>query len=399
MPVSEIIDLLPPSPIRKLTPFAQKAQKKGIRIYHLNIGDPDIKTPKVMINALKNWQKNPISYVDSKGLDKLLNALVWYYQKKAGLKITTDNLQITTGGSEAIYWSMLATANPGQEILVFEPFYANYNGFAIQAKIKLVPIQTSIENGFHLPSQEKITSKITSQTKAILITNPNNPTGTIYTKKELELLVKIAKKHHLYLIADETYREFSYQDKKTISLYSYQNNVPSQIIIIDSLSKRYSLCGARIGCILTDNKKLLKGFLKLAQTRLCAGLIDQVVASQLIKVKDSYFKKNILKYKKRRDILYQGLKKIPQIICQKPEGAFYLIVKLPVKNSQHFAKWLLTSFHYRKETIMLAPAAGFYATKNMGKSEVRLAYVLNQKKLKKSINIFKIALSQYKNSQ
>jgi len=396
--LSEVLLSTPVSPIRKLVPFAQAAKKRGIKVYHLNIGDPDIKTPQAMMNTLKNWSQNPIRYINSQGLEELLIALVGYYQK-LGFKISTNNLQITSGGSEAILWSLMAIASLNEEIIVFEPFYANYNGFAAMAQTRLVPVKTTIKNGFHLPSKPTIIKKITAKTRAILITNPNNPTGTVYTKKELQTLVEIAKKYNLYLISDETYREFCYDGKSAISCFGFQKQIPNQIIIIDSLSKRYSLCGARIGYILTDNKILLSGFLKFAQTRLSVGHIDQLIASKLTKVKNSYFKKNITEYQKRRDIVYNGLKRTKGVICPNPEGAFYAVVKLPVTNAEHFAKWLLTDFNDKGETIMVAPAAGFYATPNLGKNQVRIAYVINQKDLKRAIKILKRALGKYKSEQ
>lgn len=392
---AKIISLLPSSPIRKLAPLEKEARKKGIKIYHLNIGDPDIKTPAVMIKALKEWKLNPVSYVNSQGLEELLDSLVWYYQK-IGLDIDKNNLQITAGGSEAIFWALKAVANPGEEVLVFEPFYTNYNGFAILADVKLVAIKTSVDNGFHLPKIKEIEKKINKKTRAILLTNPNNPTGTVYTKEELENLVSLAQKHHLYLLSDETYREFCYDEKKAISLFSFAKKIPGQILVLDSLSKRYSLCGARVGCILTDNKILLDGFLKMAQARLCVGLIDQLMASKLKEVPEGYFKKNIAEYKKRRDLVVGELKKIKGVTTFLPEGAFYLIAKLPVKDSENFAKWLLKDFSDKKETIMLTPASGFYATPGLGKDEVRIAYVINRKDLLRAMEILKKALFLYK---
>jgi len=392
---SKIIHTIPSSPIRKLIPFAQAAKKRGIKVYYLNIGDPDIKTPQAMINVLRNWTQNPIGYVNSQGLQKLLDALVWYYEK-LGFKLTSDNLQITAGGSEAIFWSFLAVANPNDEIIVFEPFYANYNGFAAMAQVKLAPIKTTIQNGFHLPDAKKIIEKITPKSRAILITNPNNPTGTVYTKKELETLIEIAQKHNLYLISDETYREFCYDGKSAISCYSFKDKIPNQIIIIDSLSKRYSLCGARVGCILTDNKELLAGFLKFAQARLSVGYIDQLISSKLTKVKNIYFQKNKAEYQARRNIVCNGFKKIKGIISPKPEGAFYTIVKLPIDSAEHFAKWLLTDFNDKGQTVMVAPASGFYKTPGLGKNEIRIAYVINQKRLIRAIEILKKAIKCYK---
>lgn len=395
MQVSKLLALMPESPIRKLVPFALQAKKSGVKVFHLNIGDPDIKTPKVMIDALKNWTLDPIAYANSHGQPNLLKALVWYYQK-LGFKIDESNLQITSGGSEAILWALMAICDRNDEVIVFEPFYANYNGFSIMSRVKLVPVKTNVEVGFHLPDIKEIEKKISKATKAILLTNPNNPTGTVYTKKELEMLVKLAKKHKLYLLSDETYREFCYDQKSAISLFSYQKEIPNQILILDSLSKRYSLCGARLGCILTDNKELLAGFLRFSQARLCSGLIDQEIAAKLTEVPINYFKENIKEYEARRNIVVNGLRKITGVTSFKPEGAFYLIAKLAIKNSENFAKWLLTDFRNNNETIMVAPASGFYKTKNLGKDEIRIAYVINQKDLLRSMELLKIALEQYK---
>ncbi len=396
MKISKIAQKTPFSPIRKLVPFATDAKAKGVKILHLNIGDPDIKTPDVMINFLKKWDKNPIYYPNSRGEAVLLNSLKKYYIDIGVNNLKDENLQITCGGSEGLLWTFFSVANPSDEIIVFEPFYANYNGFAAISKIKLVPVKTTLENNFHLPKISEIEKKITKKTKAILICNPSNPTGTVYTKNELEILVKLAKKHNLYLISDEVYREFTYDNNKATTLLEFSKIYPDGIIVVDSLSKRYSLCGARIGLIISHNLELMESFLKYAQARLSVALIDQHMAAQLINVNKSYFKKVNDEYKERRNVLYENLKKIPGVSCQLPEGAFYLIVKLPVRNTDNFAKWLLTDFRDKNETIMIAPAEGFYKTKNLGKNEVRLAYVINQKDLIRSTEILKLALEKYK---
>lgn len=383
---------MPESPIRKLVPYADSAKQNGIHVYHLNIGDPDIKTPKAMVDYLKNFPHEIIRYCNSQGEKPFLEALVSYYHHLGFKDLTAENFIVTMGGSEAIFWTMMGICEAGDEILVFEPFYANYNGFAKMAGVKLVPVTTTLENGFHLPKKEEISKKISSRTKGILICNPSNPTGTIYTQNELKMLWDIAKQFHLFLLSDEVYREFAYEGEKSISVLSFEGD---NLIVLDSLSKRYSLCGARLGCIVTRNKELIKLVLKFGQARLSAGFVDQLMASNLINLPKNYFDKTRDEYEARRNVVLEGLSKIPGVVCQKPEGAFYLIAKLPVSSAEEFAKWLLTDFQDRGETIMVAPAAGFYATPGLGKDEIRIAYVINQKDLKRSMEILKIALLKY----
>ena len=401
MKTSKRLTQVPASPMRKLVPFAMEAKKKGVKIYHLNIGDPDIKTPQVMLNVLKTWDKNPISYSNSQGDPEFIKSLLWYYHKLGFKFLKEENIQVTTGGSEAISMAFFAICEPNDEIIVFEPFYANYNSYAVINEVKLKPILTRIENGFHLPSQKIIEKNITAKTKAIFICNPNNPTGTVYTRQEMEMLVKIAKKHKLFLLSDEVYREFAYDNKKQVSLLEFMEEIPDLAIVLDSLSKRYSLCGARLGMLISKNPEIMSGVLRIAQSRLSSGLIDQILATKLTEVKQSYFDKVKREYELRRDVLYVGLKKITGVKVFKPEGAFYTIVGLPVSNAEDFCKWLLTDFRFpsagsgQAETIMIAPAQGFYGTKNMGQNEVRIAYVLNIKDLKKSLRILKTALEKY----
>ncbi len=396
MNVSSRLEKVPASPIRKLVPFAATAKRQGVHVYHLNIGDPDIKTPQIMLNVLKHWNKNPISYSQSQGEPVFLEALKFYYHGLGFPFIDIPNIQVTSGGSEAISMALFATCEPGDEVIVFEPFYANYNTYAIVNGVKLVPILTSIENGFHLPQASVIEKKITKKTKAILYCNPNNPTGTVYTKKEIEMLVAIAKKYHLFLLSDEVYREFTYDGKNQVSILSYMKEIPNQAVLLDSMSKRYSLCGARLGAIISLNSELMAGVLRMAQARLSSGLIDQIMVAKLTEVPASYFKKVHDEYEKRRDVLYEGLKKIPGVVIPKPEGAFYAIVKLPVADSEDFCTWLLTDFRDNNETVMIAPAGGFYSTSGLGKNEIRIAYVLNIQSLKRSIELIKIALAVYK---
>lgn len=393
--VSDRLLEVPASPIRKLVPFATAAKKEGVKVYHLNIGDPDIKTPEVMIDVLKNWSDNPIAYGQSQGQPKFLESLVSYYHKLSYSYIKTNNIQVTTGGSEGISMALFALCEPGEEVITFEPYYANYNSYSTINGVKIVPVLTTGETGFHLPERSEIESKITNKTKAILICNPSNPTGTVYTKEEMEMLVSVCVKNNLFLVSDEVYREFVYDGKKYFSILEYMEKYPQQMVLLDSLSKRYSLCGARLGMIVSLNKDLMDGVLRMAQGRLSSGYIDQAMAEKLTEVDDSYFKAVHKEYQTRRDVLYEGLKSIPGVYLEKPEGAFYTIVKLPVKDSEDFCQWLLTDFRHNNETVMVAPAAGFYGTKGMGKNEVRIAYVLNCDDLKKAIEILRRALVKY----
>lgn len=387
---------VPASPIRKLVPYAAAAKKAGVKVYHFNIGDPDIKTPEVMLQVLRDWKRNPIGYSQSQGEPSLLESLLTYYHGLGATFLSTANLQVTLGGSEAISWALFAVADPGEEILVFEPFYANYNTYAAVNGVKLVPIQTNLADGFHLPPAKMIEEKITKKTRAILYCNPNNPTGTVYTKSEIEMLVTLAKKYGLFLLSDEVYREFTYDGKKHVSLLSSMGDIPQQAIVLDSLSKRYSVCGARVGVLVSLNQEVMAGVLRIGQGRLSAGLIDQLMAAKLTQVPASYFQEVHDEYENRRDLLYKGLKEIPGVTIPKPEGAFYTIVGLPVADAEHFCQWLLTDFRDNNETVMLAPAAGFYATPGKGKNEVRIAYVLNIQSLSRCIEIIKKALQVYR---
>ena len=393
--LSNRISTVPASPIRKLVPFANLAKKNGVHVYHLNIGDPDIKTPDIMLKVLTNWTANPIPYSQSAGDPDLINSLIQYYKKINFPFLTSSNIQITSGGSEAISVAIFLTCDHGCEILTFEPFYPSYNMLAKINGVNIVPILTTAKNNFHLPQQKDIEKRITAKTRAIIISNPGNPTGTVFSKSEMDMLVNIAKKYNLFLLCDEVYREFTYDNKKHISILNYMEKLPNNLILLDSLSKRYSICGARIGALISLNKELMKGALIVAQSRLSAGYIDQKVATKLTEVPDKYFSAVYDEYQNRRNILFKGLKTIPGVTVSNPEGAFYCIVGLPVKNSEDFCRWLLTNFRNNNETIMLAPANGFYATPGRGVNEVRIAYVLNIKALRRSIEILKIALKQY----
>jgi aspartate aminotransferase len=395
MNTSARLQAVPASPIRKLAPDAEKAKALGVKVYHLNIGDPDIHTPLEMLSVLRNWDQNPIPYELSQGSHELLNAFEYYYRGLGYSFITTHHIQVTSGGSEAISLALFATCEPGDEVVVFEPFYANYNNYAVTTGVKLVAVTTVIENGFHLPDINAIESKITAKTKAILICNPNNPTGVVYTQTEMDMLVKLAKKYHLFILSDEVYREYVYDEAKHISLFSYMEDIPSQAIVLDSVSKRYSLCGARVGMLVSLNSDLMAGVLRIAQGRLSCGYIDQKLTAKLIDIPENYISDVQKEYDKRRIVLYEGLKQISGLVVHKPEGAFYIIVKLPVNDSEAFCSWLLTDFRDNNETVMLAPAGGFYVTAGNGINEVRIAYVLNSNSLNRSIQILKKALEVY----
>lgn len=393
--VSKRLGLVPASPIRKLVPYATSAKKQGVHVYHLNIGDPDIKTPDVMLKVLNDWKQNPVGYDQSQGNPEFLKSLETYYHKIGYSYIKTKDIQVTTGGSEAISMAFFAICEQNDEIIVFEPFYTNYNSYASINQVKLVPVKTSGKTGFHLPKKADIENKISKRTRGIMICNPSNPTGTVYSKEEMDMLFSIAKKHNIFLISDEVYREFVYDGKKHISILDYMDKLPEKTILLDSMSKRYSLCGARLGTLISLNEEIMAGVLRIGQGRLSSGLVDQAMAAKSTAVKDSYFKEVKAEYEKRRDVLYTGLKNIPGIYLEKPEGAFYTIVKLPVKDSEHFCQWLLTDFRLNNETVMMAPAAGFYGTKGMGRDEVRIAYVLNTHDLEKAIEILRRALVVY----
>jgi len=395
MKASNRLHLIPSSPIRKLIPFSQAATKRGIKVYHLNIGDPDIKSPQVVIKALKHWKQNPIKYGQSKGEGVMLSALTKYYHDLGFTFVHEDQIQITSGGSEAISMAMFSVANPGDEIIVFEPLYTNYNSYAGINEVRLIPITTDIKKGFHLPKRKDIEKKITRKTRAILYCSPNNPTGTVYTREEVEMLVAIAKKHKLFLLSDEVYREFTFDKRKQVSLFSYMQQIPNLAIVLDSMSKRYSLCGVRLGALVSLNKDIMDGVLRIAQGRLSAGFVDQHITAQISHIKPFYIESVKDEYEKRRNVLYEGLSKIPGIVIPKSEGAFYAIVGLPVKNAEHFCQWLLTDFSDKKETVMLAPAAGFYAAKGKGANEVRIAYVLKTKDLERCVELLAKAIRVY----
>jgi aspartate aminotransferase len=384
---------MPESPIRKLVPYAEIAKKKGNKVYHLNIGQPDIKTPDVALEAVKNADIKVLEYSHSAGFESYRTKLSKYY-KNHGLPIDTQDIIITTGGSEALLFAMGSTMDVNDEIIIPEPFYANYNGFSTASGVKVVPVISGIETGFALPPIEAFEKLITPKTKAILICNPGNPTGYLYSQKEILKLAEIVKKHDLFLIADEVYREFIYDGEKHYSVM----NVPGleeHAIMIDSVSKRYSMCGARIGCIVSKNKEVMATAMKFAQARLSPPTYAQIASEAALETPQSYFDDVISEYKDRRDTLISELNKIEGVKVASPKGAFYCIAKLPIDNADKFAQWLLESYDFKGETVMVAPAAGFYSTPNVGLDEVRIAYVLKKDDLIKSVQILKEAIIQY----
>ncbi len=394
MPIlSEKAILMPASPIRKLVPYAEKAKTQGTTVYHLNIGQPDIETPEVALNAVKNLDRKVIEYSHSAGFESYRNALSAYYVKN-GIRVSPEDIIITTGGSEALIFGFMTTCNPGDEVIIPEPFYANYNGFAVTAGINVVPVTATIESGFALPPITEIEKKITSKTKGIVICNPGNPTGYLYSKEELEQLRDLVKKHDLFLFADEVYREFCYDGAVPFSVMNL-DGIENNVIMIDSVSKRYSMCGARIGALISKNKEVMAAALKFGQARLSPPTIDQIAAEAALKTPQSYFDNVVREYVQRRNIMIQGLNSIPGVFCPNPSGAFYCVAKFPVDDAEKFCQWLLEDFSFEGQTVMMAPANGFYATKGAGIQEARIAYVLNQEDLKKAVICLEKALEVY----
>ena len=384
---------MPESPIRKLVPFAENAKKRGTQVIHLNIGQPDISTPEIALKAIRNFDPNVIAYSHSAGNQSYREGLAHYYQN-VGIDVDHTQILVTTGGSEAISIALNTIMDKGDEIIIPEPFYANYNGFSTAADITVKPITSSIDNGFALPSISEFEKLITPNTKAILICNPGNPTGYLYTKDELNALKKIVLKHDLFLIADEVYREFTYDGKKHTSVLEI-NELDQNTILIDSVSKRYSMCGARVGCMVTKNKEVLETALKFAQARLSPPSLGQVAGEAALNTPKSYFTEVIDEYVNRRNLLIEGLNKIDGITCPKPSGAFYCIAQLPIDDADKFAKWLLEEFSWNNKTVMVAPAQGFYSTPEIGKQQIRIAYVLNLEELQNAITIIEEALKIY----
>lgn len=391
--ISEKAVVMPASPIRKLVPYSEAAKKKGIVVYHLNIGQPDIETPEVALNAIKNYDGKVLEYSHSAGFESYRKKLSAYYLK-TGINVQPEDILVTTGGSEALIFGFMSTCNPGDEVIIPEPFYANYNGFAVTAGLNVVPVTASIENGFALPPVEEIEKKITSKTKAIVICNPGNPTGYLYSKAELEQLRDLVKKHDLFLFADEVYREFCYDGAVPFSVMNLEG-IENNVIMIDSVSKRYSMCGARIGALISKNNELMSAALKFGQARLSPPTIDQIASEAALETPQSYFDNVVSEYVERRNIMVDGLNSIPGVYCPKPSGAFYCVAKFPVDDAEKFCQWLLEDFSFEGQTVMMAPANGFYSSKGAGQQEARIAYVLNQDSLKKAVVVLREALKVY----
>lgn len=383
---------MPPSPIRKLVPYAEAAKKRGIKVYHLNIGQPDIPTPEKILDAVRNSDFKVLEYSHSAGNESYRKKLVQYYLR-AGISVTPEQIIITTGGSEAILFGFMACMDAGDEVIIPEPFYANYNGFAVEAGVIVKPISSSIESGFALPPIEDFEKAITAKTKAIVICNPNNPTGYLYSKEEMEVLKHIIVKHQLFLFADEAYREFCYDGTHTSAMHL--TGVDDHVVLMDTISKRYSACGGRIGAFVTKNKDLLSATMKFAQARLSPPSFAQILGEAAIDLPENYFDTTREEYKKRRDTIVIRLNAMEGVFCPNPGGAFYAMAKLPIDDADVFCQWLLESFSYHNQTVMLAPATGFYSTPGLGKQEVRLAYVLNSESIHKAMDCLEAALKQY----
>lgn len=386
-------EIMPSSPIRRLVPFADQAVAAGKKVYYLNIGQPDIHTPDSFMNPIKNLDMQVLAYGPSAGLTSLRKKLVEYY-RRFDIHVSHEDILVTTGGSEAIVFAMMAICDPGDEIITPEPFYTNYNGFAIEAGVILVPVTSKIEDDFQLPSIEKIAEKITPKTRAILICNPNNPTGYIYSNDELLALREIAIQRNLFLLSDEVYREFTY-DGLTHTSVMHLPGIDDRAVLLDSVSKRYSACGARIGMIVCKNKQIIQTALKFGMARLCPPTIEQMGVESGIDTPKEYFDQVINEYTDRRNVMVKALSAMPGVVAPNPKGAFYLIVRLPVDDADKFAQWLLTDFHINNETVLIAPANGFYATQGLGQDEVRIAYVLNVNDIKKAMHILAEALKVY----
>jgi len=387
---------MPASPIRKLVPFAEKAKKRGVKVIHLNIGQPDIKTPEVALNAVRNHDLEVLAYSMTEGSEQYRQKIAGYYAKN-DIHVHANDIIVTTGGSEALSFAMGTIMDTEDEIIIPEPFYANYNGFATASGINIIPIVSKIEDNFALPPIAEFEKLISPKTKAILICNPGNPTGYLYSKQEINQLAELVKKHNLFLIADEVYREFAYDGRTHFSIMQIEG-LEEHAIIVDSVSKRYSMCGARLGCLVSKNKEVINTALKFAQARLSPPTFAQMAGEAALDTPQSYFDDVIDTYVARRDVLVSELEQIPGVTVARPQGAFYCIVELPIKNADNFAQWLLENFEKDGETVMVAPAAGFYATKGLGLNQVRIAYVLEKEKLRKAVAILAKALTKYPDS-
>jgi aspartate aminotransferase len=384
---------MPASPIRKLVPFAEEAKLKGRKVFHLNIGQPDIKTPKVARDAVKNMTQKVIEYSHSAGNESYRRKLAAFYQG-IGIQVDHTEMLVTTGGSEAITFALMSTVNPNEEVIVPEPFYANYNGFSVASGVKVVPITSNIESGFALPPIEEFEKVITPKTRGIIICNPNNPTGYLYSREELEMLGEIVKKHDLYLFSDEVYREFCYDGETHFSAMNLEG-LEQHVVMFDSVSKRYSMCGVRVGALISKNKEVISTALKFAQARLSPPSYGQVAGEAALDTPDSYFKEVYEEYIERRDFMVEALNQMPGVVCPTPKGAFYTVVHLPVDDADIFSQWILSEFEYKNQTVMMAPASGFYSTPGLGKQEVRIAYVLKKADLALAMETLAEALKVY----
>ena len=385
--------IMPESPIRKLVPYAEKAKKNGTHVYHLNIGQPDIESPKAAIDAIKNFDLKVIEYSHSAGFESYREKLAHTYSNQ-GIQVTSEDILVTTGGSEALLFGLMTACEPEDEVIIPEPFYANYNGFATSASLNVVPVSANIENGFALPPISEIESKISNKTKAIVICNPGNPTGYVYSEEELLKLRDIVLKHDLFLFADEVYREFCYDGTKPLSVMQLEG-IENNVIMIDSVSKRYSMCGSRIGALVSKNKEVIAAALKFGQARLSPPTVDQIAAEAALDTPASYFEEVQKEYLERRNIMVDGLNNIPGVFCPKPKGAFYCVARFPVESAEDFCQWLLEEYAHEGQTVMMAPANGFYSSKNLGVQEARIAYVLKKESLTKAIKVLSEALKVY----
>jgi aspartate aminotransferase len=384
---------MPPSPIRKLMPLAEAAKARGTKVYHLNIGQPDIETPACMLDRLKQVEDRVLAYSPSAGTPQFLQSLRTYYQRRLGLSLGLNQILATTGGSEAILFSFMACANEGDDLMVVEPFYANYKSFATMAGLNVVPVTSSGQDGFHLPEREMWDRTLTPRTRLVILCNPNNPTGTVYSREELDMVADFCRENGLFLVSDEVYREFVYDGRKAISALELKG-AEEFVVVVDSLSKRYSACGIRLGSLVTKNAEVYDACYRMAQGRLSPPGLAQFIAVGVDSLGDAYTRDVIAEYQHRRDVLYDGLSSIPGVFLQKPEGAFYCIAKIPVDNSDRFAAWLLSDFQHDNATVMVAPGSGFYASP-LGTNEIRIAYVLKEEDLRHSVDLLRIALEKY----
>jgi len=391
--ISSKAETMPASPIRKLVPYAEAAKKLGRKVYHLNIGQPDIETPEVVRTKMKELDLKVVEYSNSDGIAAYRQGLTKYYSSKS-IDLTPEQIMVTTGGSEALVFAFMTCFNPGDEVIIPEPFYANYNGFAVMAGVTVVPVMSTIDTGFALPPIDAFEQLITPKTKGILICNPGNPTGYLYSKSELEQLRDVVKKHDLFLMADEVYREFAYDGAVPSSILNL-DGLNDNAIMIDSVSKRYSMCGARIGAMITRNKQVMAAAMKFAQARLSPPTFGQMASLYALETPQSYFDGVVEEYVERRNILIDGLNSIPGVVCPKPKGAFYCIAELPIDDSDRFCQWMLETFEYNNQTVMMAPATGFYSKPEPGRKQVRLAYVLNKESLKAAVEVLREALQVY----